>query len=59
MQPAPAINCEMTVAKAAPKTDIPRTFTNKISKTTLIRHETMRKYKGPLESPSALSINDE
>ena len=52
------MNCEISVAKAAPNTPILNTITNNKSSAMFINEEKIKKYSGVFESPSALIIPD-
>ena len=52
------INCDISVAKAAPNTPILNTITKSKSRTILTNEEKIKKYRGVFESPSALIIPD-
>ena len=54
----PAFGCDSMVASAAPKTPIPKLPTNSRSSATFSAQETIRKYSGVRESPSARCMEE-
>ena len=48
------MNCEISVAKAAPNTPILNTITKSKSRAIFTKEENIKKYSGVFESPKAL-----